>query len=1264
MPLITETPYVSPDAFRAYLQLQKRFFENHTKCSLGYEDSGGLQYVGTVKNFGSEMLIETDKMRMNKPPLNDVQLSGEFAYFFQLKYSDFIETYEQQHMIMGCVKPNTMLSNHTYKLKFINTEEVNIMRAEADGDFYTRKSLFVKTIDNPRLIIDDTEIELFVNDIDNTDEHVTYYFALNITTESLIESYADGTLITVDMKTFNELPFIWMCLKDMEKFPSIVWINNLDRNDNPLLTIGTNGQHVIQLYPYIYGENNIPYSDVVGGEWYIKAYGDFYQPAYMKDRNYSVTVTKIEFLQFDSDSTFRTAPIVRHTILWNAEDTKITLVNMEPEWIFHKPVYDDYDYDGTTYINPVYALIPLEYFNQNISTESNPNPACIPAFNVTFSDHYYQDYESEINQMRSGIHVDYSTDYSDNSVIKKYGIAYGLSEFDGLPPYYQYFLDRTIHRPHIELYAIRDEANRKNQKTTEKQTAAIILDAAIPQNDIQEITDDMKPVIVYEYDRTYVTDASEIVSTVNYLSNVVLIDGNHFGDYTIKNYDKYKRFVYHGGRKFSCGLVDYDPALESGRGYLISNDSTAYENNAVSEHPRPARTVARICDIPTSFTQLENITGVSPTIVIDEKYVHQQAPFYNQTFYDLWNDRNPRKVNVVYQGETYILPTWNTLSYLAPSGVVRSQKCEYEFDITHISMADIDQTFTVSIASHGTGYAVNDTFGFNIGGIFLRGIVDSILDDTTDGVDTFHLTCDPNYPEAENINSIQIPIVNFDSRIQTFTTTTTSGTGSGATITFELNESVWDHRISRGNIIDNVYSFIWDPAFASVYIVPFDNIHSQWDYDHRLQLTGDLDVGNPVYDDINTQNERTLHNVFLRNLLSHTIGTNQPINVSDKQITFASERGQFNPPDFIIDQLISDVDLSKHISDMGLNKWNSFLAMVPVRNQNDISTTDFYTLCWSYDNDASDERSHFIFPKRSGMCIDQYDGSWNGLILAGGKLMMYDIMHDTIDTYTNISTYQMHVSSRHATLTDVITLDEQYPEDAYEIRDARELKYNLYRFDHFKQLRRMNQLNLEFQNSHVMSIISKINMRYGTDYIAKHIHNEYEYVEGRPYTQNDLIIDTTTNRLYRALKSFVASSISYDVENDNIDYIGSSCMKSDMINYYLSNYYANSVYDIPDIALYANAGSFIHSENDKYMIGGFVPIIQTPPSSVMVGNLNKPVNPLFVFRIDDAYFDFDHIDEFRMIDESGNDVSEYTLLIINEKIYTFQNQHWEWYYHS
>ena len=48
-------------------------------------------------------------------------------------------------------------------------------------------------------------------------------------------------------------------------------------------------------------------------------------------------------------------------------------------------------------------------------------------------------------------------------------------------------LKNTIHHSHVDIYAIRDHNNEYTQLPMKKQTAGILLDSAIPQNELPEL---------------------------------------------------------------------------------------------------------------------------------------------------------------------------------------------------------------------------------------------------------------------------------------------------------------------------------------------------------------------------------------------------------------------------------------------------------------------------------------------------------------------------------------------------------------------------------------------------------------------------------------------------------------------------------------------------------------------------------------------------------------------------------------------------------
>ena len=94
------------------------------------------------------------------------------------------------------------------------------------------------------------------------------------------------------------------------------------------------------------------------------------------------------------------------------------------------------------------------------------------------------------------------------------------------------------------------------------------------------------------------------------------------------------------------------PTEEIGRVYVLSNDDIEYHNNAKMKQPKPARTMARICDIPTSVVQLSNIHGIAPVSVVDKKYIRTEAPFTENDLYRLYNGVRDRWVRPIHLDNT------------------------------------------------------------------------------------------------------------------------------------------------------------------------------------------------------------------------------------------------------------------------------------------------------------------------------------------------------------------------------------------------------------------------------------------------------------------------------------------------------------------------------------------------------------------------------------------------------------------------------------
>lgn len=81
-----------------------------------------------------------------------------------------------------------------------------------------------------------------------------------------------------------------------------------------------------------------------------------------------------------------------------------------------------------------------------------------------------------------------------------------------------------------------------------------------------------------------------------------------------------------------------------GRVYVLSNDSIEYENNATAEYPKPARTAARICDIPTTIFDFDDATIESDVPIVDKKYTRTEASFTEEAKDILYNKLQSRWV--------------------------------------------------------------------------------------------------------------------------------------------------------------------------------------------------------------------------------------------------------------------------------------------------------------------------------------------------------------------------------------------------------------------------------------------------------------------------------------------------------------------------------------------------------------------------------------------------------------------------------------------
>ena len=848
MDTIKETsPMITPDGLRKINQENKAFYDSHTKKNFGREDLYGSQYSGTVENFGYELLVEAKKHRMEKPSLKGVFGINNYKYYFDLQYSNMIETYIQQGMLEAVLCKDVCIPIREFKLKFENCEEVYIPRSESWGSLNDKtepkvfKNKFLHTKTPPTLIIIDrlspfepetVELRLDVGDDFETD----YYFYNEMPTQKFIDTYEDGTLTTVSLTNEDAgLPFVWICNEIFKSLPPVNFQGNELIENKPLLTIGVDGQDVSHIYPIIYPES-LPEQEFEG-TWYIKAFSELDGFMPNNTNNYNSKISSIMFAFIPDDEN---KDEIDYEITFEEDYIKISLSD-KWEWEIIRNQMNE----------PYYARIPLETFDSNSSDD--PNVILKESFDIGFSENYlYMPYEGLCEGAVSGIHVDIMSDYSENAVPKKNGTIHSLGDYDGLPTYFKVFHDHDIRRSHVELYTIRDRLNRYTQKTMDKQTAGILVDSAMPQDGMLNLLDG-DPAIVYVTDPDqylFVTDFDKVISKKNVISEITFNDENTFGNCKILSDREKQKFIYHGNRTFSLGAIEFDPEMEIARVYYVNNDPLSYVNNALAEHAKPPRTMARICDIPTEYEQLMHIEYHSPTFLFDKKYVRMGANFFEDDLDLLLNKRGLKVVMTPdsYRGNVWLYDGVNKLpskQTLVECGYVRTVNIHN----SHIPIT-VDN---FAIVNGGNGYAINDTFYVLVGGVACDG---TVLGTNPNGsVRAFHL---------ELNDDANVSVYNLDGTHTSLRTITTfSENGSDLSLELVVQQSdINSHIPTTSDILpppDGLIAFVID-AMDNIFIY---ELQTDWTWKNLCQVEGEKEISNPY-----SSLTRSFNEMFFKGLLN------------------------------------------------------------------------------------------------------------------------------------------------------------------------------------------------------------------------------------------------------------------------------------------------------------------------------------------------------------------------------------------------------------
>ena len=1208
------SPYTGPDTLRAVNKTNKTLFDLHTKKACGYTDIDGSQYEGTVENFGSEVLLESRKMLLDRPSLDKLLINDDFKFYFDTRYSNVVNTYDQQNMLHALLRKDVLLSNIEYKIKFENISVVSIPRSKSSSDPIVLKDRWYRTTTPPTLIMNNTdEVSLEFSNVPTM--NTVYYFHIGNDTDDII----DFDTLTLD--SFMTVPitnkmvgyaFIWICVDPLKTLPYFHLENNVMYNDLPLLTIGNNGHDGAYRYDDIsYGGDALvfPYMDyacigeTLSRNWFIKvisADDTAFDASDVKNIiNYTSKIKEIHFLYYpgnDIPEIPNITPDVDINITYNDEYSKMMLFTEnldESGWKFHTPVLGEYDYTDKAFQNKTYAYINLGYFNDNI----NPNLVkLIPGFSISFSkDYHYSNKEYTINAC-SGIQLHNTGDTTDNGTYSKYGVIHNLGDFEGLPSYFTYMLDKGVNREMIAMYSIRDRMKDYNQTDIDKCTAGILIDSGIPKNTSIEISDDY-PIGIkfsnatssYEF-RYYNDERVPVVSPNNILSEVTYTDKWIMSNCNMTGHKEEPKFFYHGDGLFSLFFEEGFGPLEIGRVYVISNDPPSYINNALLDNKKAPRTFARICDIPTKYHQLIGIDKVAPTLVIDDKYTRTECYFF-------YNDKD-RLYNLSYTMDHFIRTANGKLvfNHMGNPDIVYSEKYRHYINLNSrvlLSSDPAESDVDITTNNRGSGYTVGSVIRFYIGGVRIEYTVAGVdVDGSITGLST------------SQTYRYNVPIANFgNSNVCTFNTVTISGTGSGCTINATIDSEVWNSKqmtvdgvLPGGLCLKSVYNRTVDDY--DIYGWRYNDLTGE--FEENQMLVGHEEFNNRYDDKYPDTHTDILKDAILYNLLN----VNKVRHCNDTESSTNKTNVGTNIPKST-DITPGENDFSDDLNESLINRQDSYYILKEATTTQTHHTSDVYEI--NHMNDATNEKN-IIIPDDSDFGYSDYVNKSNTIRFKDDKQVSL-FVYDPTASFTDIIKEQNHdisiktgfrkfsfyniindpsvVNNRNVAQTDIYRSDDIYGEAAiYQLRDY---------YSSWNKARLIDFIRTNYPKANILNRENNITEKECIDFII----------------QNTLAFDDITADSYTE--------------------------------------HPASPYRRQNISLYANIGDTITDGEfgDNINIS-----IDTFNENVKINNSTRvTAEPSYFFKLDIDEIPEDDFLNFRMKDEYGNDISKYCVLVINYELY-------------
>lgn len=852
-------PILGPDGVRKILRANKNLFNSYTKKNYDVTNQGEITNVGTVENFGSELLLESRKLGNERLDFYKNNLTSEFKFYFDPVWSPLTPTDFQRTILQCLLKKNVFLEDCTYDLVFNDIRERYILRSDSTSDPYVKKNKFYESSDVYLKIVDGNNVEKHVKITNNASFVIGFYYNSQTDDYAIINEEALTLIVELD-KDMYDMPWLWLYFpnqEDSHQYP-IQIEDNFDVNNNTLISLGADGHNVSHGYLSVYGEENIPYvpEEVEGNKWIVKCYtNDEIEQFSLTNRslNWGLNIVRVDF-GYGADARSIDPQEITSLTVDTSTGAKLSL-NKDAGWQFQKPSEGDSDYDDLTDHNPAYAYIDLSVFADNMPEDA----VLTPAFDIACKErHNETEMEDRLlfNDSKSGMHIDASSEISDNGVSKKNGVIHDLGDFDGLPAYFQYMLPETIHRIHTEIYSINQKLSLK-EEPIQRGTAALILDTAIPQIEADMLLDNLNLSITYNYEVGRRFDTTEPpIDEKNALSEVVYVDPYNFGCSSQAKYVLNHKFIYHGNRVFSLGKTGLDPEKEIGRVYYVSNDDIKYKNNELLNEyqKKPGLTLARICDIPTSFLELIQIPYKSPAIVIDELYVRSECSFKESEKYDLWYDKHPTLVNLngryifeYYQDLNTIMgQTWMNIHYPHATNLIGKLNLA----------SDAGVNFVWEVGEPGSGYAPGDILATMVGGQKVEITVHS----APDGELAIIVGEWVDYDFDKSL---------FPSQYTSFPLSNISSSGSGGTAVLHIYDDKWASFVQGTAPTQETFYALKKDSYENVWVWEYDVVNHTW-FQTDNQLTGVKVTPNYYDTDTYDRLSRTTTSTFIRNMLMNT----------------------------------------------------------------------------------------------------------------------------------------------------------------------------------------------------------------------------------------------------------------------------------------------------------------------------------------------------------------------------------------------------------